>query len=91
MKIPGAVLPGSIQQALHLLQAMKPQDNDGLGDLDDLKLQVEGQAWFGGGADLTPAYLCEADAKDFHTFWHELCSRHKVSQSGSHSEHLMPK
>ena len=59
--------------------------------LDNLKLQVEGQAWFGGGADLTPAYLCEADAKDFHTFWHELCSRHKVCQSGSHSEHLMPK
>lgn len=44
-------------------------------------LQVEGQAWFGGGADLTPAYLCEADARGFHAFWHALCSRHKVRSS----------
>ena len=41
-------------------------------------MQVEGQAWFGGGADLTPAYLCERDAGEFHSFWHELCSKHRV-------------
>ena len=93
MKIPGPVLPGSIQQALHLLQAMKPQNKDGLGDLcvsiDTWKLQVEGQAWFGGGADLTPAYLCEEDAKEFHEYWHELCGRHKVCKSSSHNGHII--
>ena len=41
-------------------------------------MQVEGQAWFGGGADLTPAYLCERDAREFHSFWHDLCSKHRV-------------
>ncbi|CAK9169881.1 unnamed protein product [Ilex paraguariensis] len=25
------------------------------------------QWWFGGGTDLTPAYLCEEDAKHFHS------------------------
>lgn len=41
-------------------------------------VQVEGQAWFGGGADLTPAYLCEQDAREFHAFWSKLCSQHQV-------------
>ena len=52
--------------------------------LNRLEVQVEGQAWFGGGADLTPAYLCQADAEEFHEFWHGLCSRHKVRKSSSH-------
>lgn len=46
-------------------------------------LQVEGQAWFGGGADLTPAFLCEEDAREFHAFWHALCGRHQVRSSYS--------
>ena len=46
-------------------------------------LQVEGQAWFGGGADLTPAFLCEEDAREFHEFWHALCGRHQVCSSDS--------
>ncbi len=49
-------------------------------------MQVEGQAWFGGGADLTPAYLCEQDAREFHAFWHQLCSKHKVSLPSSVSQ-----
>ena len=57
--------------------------------IDTLTLQVEGQAWFGGGADLTPAYLCEADAKKFHHFWHELCKRHKVCNSNCHNEQVV--
>lgn len=31
--------------------------------------QVGDERWFGGGADLTPYYLFEEDARDFHRFW----------------------
>ena len=31
--------------------------------------QVGGELWFGGGADLTPYYLVDEDAQDFHQFW----------------------
>lgn len=32
--------------------------------------------WFGGGADLTPSYLFEEDARDFHGAWKATCDRH---------------
>lgn len=32
--------------------------------------------WFGGGADLTPAYLFEEDAVHFHKIHKEVCDRH---------------
>lgn len=32
--------------------------------------------WFGGGADLTPYYLEEDDARHFHRVWKEVCDRH---------------
>ena len=32
--------------------------------------------WFGGGADLTPAYLFEEDARHFHAVHREACERH---------------
>ena len=32
---------------------------------------------------MTPAYLCEEDAREFHAFWHALCSRHQVRSSYS--------
>jgi coproporphyrinogen III oxidase len=35
--------------------------------------------WFGGGADLTPAYLFEEDAVHFHRVHKEVCDRHCVS------------
>ena len=41
-----------------------------------LHLQVEGQSWFGGGCDLTPAYLFEEDAQQFHSFWKATCDKH---------------
>ena len=31
--------------------------------------QVDGQSWYGGGCDLTPVYLFEEDAVEFHNFW----------------------
>lgn len=33
-------------------------------------------AWFGGGADLTPYYLFEEDARHFHGVWRAACDRH---------------
>lgn len=32
--------------------------------------------WFGGGADLTPMYFQEEDAKFFHRKWKEVCDKH---------------
>jgi coproporphyrinogen III oxidase len=39
----------------------------------------EGQSWFGGGADLTPHYLYEDDAGDFHRALKAICDRHPVA------------
>ena len=35
-----------------------------------------GEAWFGGGQDLTPYYLFEADAQHFHQTCKTACDRH---------------
>lgn len=32
--------------------------------------------WFGGGADLTPSYLFEEDARHFHSVHKKICDRH---------------
>jgi len=37
------------------------------------------RAWFGGGADLTPYYLFEDDARHFHATWKAACDRHDPS------------
>lgn len=36
-------------------------------------------AWFGGGADLTPYYLFEEDARHFHSVLRSVCGRHDVA------------
>ena len=36
-------------------------------------------AWFGGGADLTPAYLFQDDAAHFHATLAQLCDQHQPS------------
>ncbi len=39
--------------------------------------------WFGGGADLTPYYLQEEDARHFHETWRTVCNAHsKVADYG---------
>lgn len=38
----------------------------------------EGSWWFGGGADLTPSFLFEDDAKHFHQIHKNVCDRHEV-------------
>ncbi|KAJ8610173.1 hypothetical protein CTAYLR_008730 [Chrysophaeum taylorii] len=43
----------------------------------DARLFVVGEeAWFGGGADLTPSYLFEEDAVEWHAFWRDACGEH---------------
>lgn len=41
-----------------------------------LSPQVEDQSWYGGGCDLTPAYLFEDDACRFHRHWKATCDKH---------------
>lgn len=36
------------------------------------RVQVNDSIWYGGGADLTPAYLYEEDAVQFHSFWKQV-------------------
>jgi len=44
----------------------------------DVRLfQVAGISWFGGGCDLTPFYIDEADASNFHSFWKAVCDKHQ--------------
>ncbi len=38
--------------------------------------EADGSWWFGGGSDLTPAYLFEEDAVHFHTTLKAACDRH---------------
>jgi len=39
-------------------------------------LERGADAWFGGGADLTPVYPFAEDARDFHAAWKQACDRH---------------
>ena len=38
-----------------------------------------GDAWFGGGSDLTPYYPFEEDGRHFHATWKAVCDRHDAS------------
>ncbi|KAK9838530.1 hypothetical protein WJX81_005837 [Elliptochloris bilobata] len=37
---------------------------------------IPGQWWFGGGTDITPAYVNEADMRHFHGTYKAVCDRH---------------
>ncbi|MFN4895635.1 MAG: oxygen-dependent coproporphyrinogen oxidase [Pseudomonadota bacterium] len=39
-------------------------------------LELGDKAWFGGGSDLTPYYLEDADATHFHSVLKDVCERH---------------
>lgn len=48
----------------------------------DVRLfEVEGRTWYGGGCDLTPFYLFEADAREFHAYWKGVCDKYDPSVS----------
>jgi coproporphyrinogen III oxidase len=43
-------------------------------------LELEnGDWWFGGGADLTPHYLFDEDARHFHGVWKRVCDNHDTA------------
>lgn len=39
-------------------------------------LEKGGEAWFGGGADLTPYYDVDEDREHFHAVWKSICDAH---------------
>lgn len=41
--------------------------------------ETDSAAWFAGGADLTPYYLFEEDARHFHEVLRAVCGRHQVA------------
>lgn len=44
----------------------------------DVRLfEVDGMKWYGGGCDLTPFYIDEADITSFHRYWKCLCDAHE--------------
>ncbi|MDZ7720741.1 MAG: oxygen-dependent coproporphyrinogen oxidase [Balneolaceae bacterium] len=43
---------------------------------DDEQMAKSVDGWFGGGADLTPYYLYEEDAKHFHQTYKDVCDKH---------------
>ncbi len=42
--------------------------------------QVAGKSWYGGGCDLTPFYVDEQDAREFHAYWRRVCEAHQPGQ-----------
>jgi coproporphyrinogen III oxidase len=41
--------------------------------------EVEGRQWYGGGCDLTPFYLNETDAREFHQYWKaKVCDKYNA-------------
>ena len=48
-------------------------------DVRRFAVEGAGDVLYGGGADLTPYYLYEDDAREFHASWRELCDAHDTS------------
>lgn len=43
---------------------------------DVRRFKVGESVWYGGGCDITPVYLYDEDAKQFHAYWKNLCDRY---------------
>lgn len=70
---------GGISLVIHPKSPMVPTAHANfryfeLYDNEEMSKQVDG--WFGGGADLTPYYLYEEDARHFHQTYKEVCDKH---------------
>jgi coproporphyrinogen III oxidase len=48
---------------------------------DVRRFRVGGKAWYGGGADLTPYYLFDDDAKEFHGKYKATCDAYDASEN----------
>jgi len=49
---------------------------------DVRRFRVGGKAWYGGGADLTPYYLFDDDAKEFHEKYKAACDTYDANANG---------
>ena len=50
---------------------------------DVRRCRVGGKAWYGGGADLTPYYLFDEDAEEFHDKYRAVCDSHDKNAEAS--------
>ena len=74
--VPSAV-PGAPYRAAALSMVLHPANPHVPTLRGDVRaFECGGVAWFGGGCDLTPAYLYEGDATAFHGHWKGVCDRH---------------
>lgn len=74
--VPTAV-PGAPYRAAALSMVLHPSNPHVPTLRGDVRaFECGGVAWFGGGCDLTPAYLYEGDAAAFHAHWKGVCDRH---------------
>ena len=65
-----------ISMVLHPSNPMAPTFHANYRFFERGSADEEGGWWFGGGADLTPNYLFEEDARHFHETLRETCDRH---------------
>ena len=68
---PQEIFATGISLVLHPFSPMLPAVHMNLRYLE----LADGDAWFGGGADLTPYYLFEDDARHFHSTLKTVCDR----------------
>ncbi|HTK82216.1 MAG TPA: oxygen-dependent coproporphyrinogen oxidase [Bacteroidota bacterium] len=69
---PQNIFATGISLVLHPVSPMVPIVHMNLRYLE----LANGEAWFGGGMDLTPCYLFEEDARHFHQSLKEACDKH---------------
>ncbi|MEX2464019.1 MAG: oxygen-dependent coproporphyrinogen oxidase, partial [Balneolaceae bacterium] len=70
---------GGISLVIHPLNPMVPTVHANFRYFElykDQKMTNRTDGWFGGGADLTPTYLWEDDAKHFHSVLQQACNEH---------------
>lgn len=70
---------GGISLVIHPLNPMVPTVHANFRYFElykDQKMTNRTDGWFGGGADLTPTYLWEEDAKHFHSVLQQACNEH---------------
>ena len=70
---------GGLSLVIHPLNPMVPTVHANFRYFElyeDEEMSVRTDAWFGGGADLTPYYLFEEDASHFHQVFKTACDRH---------------
>jgi coproporphyrinogen III oxidase len=68
-----------VSMVIHPLNPFCPTMHANYRYFELLKDDVVVESWFGGGCDLTPAYLFEQDAIHFHSVIKNVCDKHDKS------------